>query len=132
MSGYLNPSSDLPQHGIDWLHPRNKRRWHPPTDVYETDDAIVIKVEVAGMTTEDFSIIYADRVLTISGCRRDITDKIIYQNMEIPYGEFRTEVRVNWPLEERDIEALYENGFLYVRLPKGARERRIPIKQNSD
>ena len=80
------------------------------------------------MKTEDFSISFDDRRLVISGCRRDRIEKTIYQNMEIQYGEFHTEVKVNWPLEQSDIEAVYEEGFLYVKLPKHSREIKVPIK----
>lgn len=130
MAGFPDEGGSLKGGRAEWLAPRNRRRWRPPTDVYETDEHVVIKVEIAGMKTEDFTISYADRVLSISGIRPDQADKLIYQNMEIPYGEFRTEVKVSWPLAESDIEAIYEDGFLYVRLPKRSRERHIPISSN--
>jgi HSP20 family protein len=111
----------------DWYVSPQRRVWRPPTDVYETDGSVVVKVEVAGMSVEDFSISFADRRLVIGGRRRDPVGKLIYQNMEIRYGEFRTEVRVGWALDEAAIEAVYEGGFLYVYLPKEARRHRIPV-----
>jgi HSP20 family molecular chaperone IbpA len=111
----------------DWYVSAPRRIWRPPTDVYETDGHVVVKVEVAGMSVEDFSISFADRRLVIGGRRRDPVGKLIYQNMEIRYGEFRTEVRVGWALDEASIEAVYEGGFLYVYLPKEARRHRIPV-----
>ena len=111
----------------EWYISQQRRVWRPPTDVYETDGNVVVKVEVAGMSVEDFSISFADRRLVIGGRRRDPAGKLIYQNMEIRYGEFRTEVRVGWALDEASIEAVYEGGFLYVYLPKEARRHRIPV-----
>ncbi len=106
---------------------RPRRLWRPPTDVYETDDSLMVKVEIPGMRDDgDFVISFADRRLTIAGQRRDRADKIGYHNMEIRYGEFRTEVHVDWALDETAIEATYEDGFLYVRLPR-AREYRVPV-----
>ncbi|MHB9032414.1 MAG: Hsp20/alpha crystallin family protein [Anaerolineae bacterium] len=127
MSAQTVECGDIKESPLEWQNARI-RRWRPPTDVYETGEHVVIKVEIAGMKTEDFSISFDDRRLVISGCRRDRTEKIIYQNMEIPYGEFRTEVKVSWPIVQTDIEALYEGGFLYVKLPKRTREIRVPIK----
>ncbi len=115
-----------------WLAPRARRRWRPPTDVYETDTNVVIKVEIAGMKAEDFDISFVDRLLTISGRRNDVSGKIIYQNMEIAYGEFHTEIRINWPLKQNEISAHYENGFLFVKLPKRSHEYRIPIRQTPE
>jgi HSP20 family protein len=111
----------------DWYTVRRRRIWRPPTDVYETDQEIVVKVEIAGMRQEDFQIGFNDHTLTIAGQRRDPVGKLVYQNMEISYGDFRTDVRINWPLEQSEIEATYEQGFLFVKLPK-ARQRRVPIR----
>ncbi len=115
----------------DWYLVRRTRVWHPPTDVYETDHHVVVKVEVAGMAEDDFQISFADRRLVISGQRKDPVGKIIYQNMEINYGEFRTEILINCPLDQSPIEATYEAGFLFVKLPK-VQERRVQIRHHED
>jgi HSP20 family protein len=112
---------------FDWYAPRGPRIWRPPTDVYETDEHVIVKVEIAGVGDRDFDISFADRRLVIAGVRAHPEGKLIYQNMEIHYGEFRTEVRLDWALEQAGITADYEEGFLFVRLPK-AREYRVPIK----
>jgi len=111
----------------DWYTMRRRRIWRPPTDVYETDNEFVVKVEIAGMQQEDFQISFSDHVLTISGQRRDPVGKLVYQNMEISYGDFRTDVRISWPLEQSEIGATYEQGFLFVKLPK-VKQRRVPIR----
>ncbi|NLT74085.1 MAG: Hsp20/alpha crystallin family protein [Chloroflexi bacterium] len=103
-----------------------QREWRPPTDVYETDDAIVVKAEIPGMHEDDFAITMSDRRLVISGSRPEPEERLSYHNMEIQYGPFRAEVRVSVNLQEDAIEASYDGGFLYVRLPL-ARVRRIPI-----
>mgnify|MGYP006312275111 CR=1 FL=1 len=113
--------------GYDYYLVRMQRVWHPPTDVYETDDEIVVKVEIPGMREEDFDITVVDRQLVISGKRPDPGHKLSYHNMEIQYGEFRTQVRVQWQLDQDAVEATYDNGFLYVRLPK-ARHHRVQVK----
>ncbi|MFQ6015118.1 MAG: Hsp20/alpha crystallin family protein [Anaerolineae bacterium] len=102
-----------------WLSPSQQRRvWCPPTDVYETDSCIVVKVEIAGMDEEDFDISYTGRTLVIAGYRHDPSAKLAYQRMEISYGEFRTDVHVPGAVVEDAIEAKYEDGFLIVTLPK--------------
>ena len=102
----------------EWLVTQRRQLWRPPTDVYETDDAIVVKVEIAGMDKDDFDISLVDHTLIISGQRQDPADKLAYQQMEISYGEFRTEVYLSWPLDVEKVQANYEAGFLYVILPK--------------
>jgi len=109
---------------------RRQHLWRPPTDVFETDTHIVVKVEIPGMDESDFEVTFADRTIVIAGVRRDPVGKIIYQNMEIRYGRFETRVRVERPLDASSIEADYEQGFLFVRLPK-ARGRRVPINSST-
>jgi len=117
-----------PRSGYDWHLMRQRRLWRPPTDVYETESNIVVKVELAGMNVSDFDISYADRRLTIAGVRPDPEGKRIYQNMEIRYGPFLTEVLVGWALDRSAITASYEEGFLYVMLPKETTEHRVRVQ----
>ncbi len=94
------------------------RAWRPPTDVFETADAYVVKVEIAGMSEDDFRITFAGRSLSITGTRHDSAAKVGYHQMEISYGEFQTEVELQVAVAAENIEAVYQNGFLVVTLPK--------------
>lgn len=114
--------------GYDWYLMRRRRIWRPPTDVYETDENVVVKVELAGMRVEDFTISFADRRLSVAGNRPDPEGKRIYQNMEIRYGPFCTEVLVGWALDQSAITATYEGGFLYIMLPKETKEHRVRVQ----
>ena len=115
---------------VRWSQVWQSQIWSPPTDVYETDSAIVVKIEIAGLNPEDFAISLDDRVLTVRGVRRDPTSKLAYQQLEINYGQFQTEVHLPWPINESaEIEATYEQGFLTILLPK-ARARRVPVREH--
>jgi len=110
--------------------------WHPPTDVYETDDSVVVTIEIAGLKQGSYELTLSNRTLTIRGQRQDPADKLAYHQMEIRYGEFRTQVYLPWPLRGADqgdqgIEATYEDGFLRVVLGK-AQPRRVPIKHERE
>ncbi len=109
-----------------WVIVRHTHAWRPPTDVYETDEDVIIRVEVAGMKETDFSVTLTERVLVITGVRQDPRPKVAYHQMEIRYGEFRTEVYLHWAVDEHSISAHYANGFLQVVLPK-AHARRVPV-----
>ena len=92
--------------------------WSPPTDVYETDDSLVIRVEVAGMRESDFSIRVDRNELVISGTRIDIEERRTFHQMEIRYGEFSTSVELPQELDINGSDAEYRNGFLKIILPK--------------
>ena len=109
-----------------WLVWRNSNTWRPPTDVYETDDAVVVRVEIAGMRDADFVVTIHDQLLIISGARTDPSPKVAYHQFEVRYGEFRTEVFLHWAVEQATITATYQDGFLTVTLPK-AQVRRVQV-----
>src|SRR5260370_1848216 len=44
-------------------------KWKPPTDIYETDDALVVYMDIAGMRSEDFTVESVEAVLTIAAER---------------------------------------------------------------
>jgi len=114
---------------VQWSQVRRSQIWSPPTDVYETDSSIVVKIEIAGLSPEDFTISLAHRVLTVRGVRRDPASKLAYQRLEINYGQFQTEVHLPWPINDSaEIEATYEQGFLTILLPK-AQARRVPVTE---
>jgi HSP20 family protein len=110
-----------------WNDIQQHRGWRPPTDVYETDTAAVVKVEIAGVDRNDIDISFANRILTVTGSRRDPAEKLTYQQMEINYGVFRTDVFLPWPVKDNDIEANYEDGFLVIVLPKAKGTHKVPI-----
>ena len=110
-----------------WNDILQHRGWRPPTDVYETDTSAVVRVEIAGVEKEDIEISFANRVLTVTGRRRDPAAKLTYQQMEIKYGDFRTDVFLPWAVKEQNVEANYEDGFLVIVLPKAKGKRRVPI-----
>jgi HSP20 family molecular chaperone IbpA len=92
--------------------------WHPATDMIETANALKIKVEIGGMKSEDFSIVFFKNELLISGFRIGGKKEGSYHRMEIPFGEFSRKIEIPQEIDEDSIEAIYENGFLLVILPK--------------
>jgi HSP20 family protein len=91
--------------------------WRPATDVYEIEGAIVVRVEIAGMNEEDFSIIIDGRTLMVRGFRPDVSERRAYHQMEIRFGEFISHVELPCAVESDKIEAVYNGGFLRILLP---------------
>jgi HSP20 family protein len=142
--GYMGASDDLDRAQAEmdrlyqemvapgrWVVVRHAHAWRPPTDVYETGENVVVRVEVAGMKEADFSVSLADRVLVVAGVRHDPSPKVAYHQMEIRYGEFRTEVYLHWAVETSSIEAVYTDGFLQITLPK-THPQRVHVVEATD
>ena len=106
-----------------WIVCQHVGAWQPPTDFYEDDEAVVVRVEAAGVQSEGFSISLAERRLIVTGTRADGVSKRAYHQMEIHFGEFRAEVHLPWQVEPEAVVATYEDGFLTVRLPRPGAQR---------
>lgn len=104
------------RHTISW-HVRSTT-WSPPTDVYETEEHCVIRVEVAGMRDEDFEVAFEDNLLMIRGHRPDLSEKRAYHQMEIRFGRFEIAVEIPLVIDIEMAVAEYKDGFLVILLPK--------------
>ena len=113
-----------------WHLRRRSHLWRPPTDAFETEEAYVIVVEVAGMRGAEFSVTFERPIVWIRGARGDAAGSKAYHQMEIAYGDFETGVHVHAPIDEFAIEASYNDGFLRVILPK-SHPRRVPLTPTS-
>lgn len=100
--------------------------WQPPTDVYETADEIVVRVELAGVEPGQVSIRLTERILTVSGVRQDDQEKVGYHRMEISHGPFETRAVLPRRVDVRGIQAEYKAGFLMIRVPKSGTVR-VPV-----
>lgn len=109
-------------------HRARPRLWRPPTDVYETEAGTIVRIEVAGMEPDDFSVSFVNRVLIIRGVRQDTEEKQSFHRLEIPYGEFQIEVLLADTYDANAIDARYDRGFLYITLPKLREEHRVPVR----
>ena len=103
-------------HTMSW-HVRSSI-WSPPTDVYETEENYVIKVEIAGMRDEDFDVAFEDNILMISGHRSDFNERRAYHQMEIRFGRFEIAVAIPVMVNMDKATAEYKDGFLTIVLPK--------------
>ncbi len=103
-------------HSVSW-HVRSSV-WSPPTDVYETEDKCVIKVEIAGMRDEDFEVAFENNILMIAGYRSDLNERRAYHQMEIRFGRFEIAVEIFVSVDMEKATAEYKDGFLTIMLPK--------------
>jgi HSP20 family protein len=112
-------------HAVSWQV--RSSGWSPPTDVYETEEKFVVRVEVAGMKDADFEVAIENKVLMISGNRSEINERRAYHQMEIRFGKFEIAVEIPVPVEIEKSIAEYKDGFLMVQLPK-ARPQNIEVE----
>jgi HSP20 family protein len=97
-------------------------RWIPAMDLVETDDHLVLRGDLPGMTEDDVDIEIKDNVLTVSGERKSESEQRGegYHRVERAFGSFSRSLTLPQGVDAERVEAKFENGVLEVRIPKPA------------
>jgi len=95
-------------------------KWQPNVDVYETEDGVVIVVELAGVVRDEVSVVFEDGKLHISGLRKDGSPHRSrrYRQMEICYNEFGRVIYLPDTVDPDGISAKINNGLMTIEAPK--------------
>ena len=104
-----------------------EKRWHPPTDVIETDEEFMVVMDLANVKQEDIKLTYEAGVLTVSGIRKELNigQKRHYHKMEIDFGTFERRIKIKARIVDDSIKALYDNGFLIIKLRKDTNTSKV-------
>jgi HSP20 family protein len=105
--------------------------WTPSVNLYETDAAYLVCVDLAGVDKEKIDITVDENVLKLHGRRAVPTlaegtdqpppqgpQRLRVHLMEIDHGSFSREVELPQNVKQEAIAAHYRNGLLWVELPK--------------
>src|SRR5687768_15592879 len=105
--------------------------WRPPLEVFETDDALVVRAEIAGMSEEALQVVVDGNMLSIRGERPDQhqPEKRSYHEARIPYGAFGADVFVPFAVDTEQTVAEYHNGFLRIVLPRAGARTIVPTRR---
>lgn len=101
---------------------------YPKVNVLSYDDRVEIEAEIAGFRKEDISIEVEDEVLSIVGKtsqQSEQTDKSVYLLRELKRSSFSRSFRLTDQLDSDKIEASFNNGLLYITIP-----RKVNTKEN--
>jgi HSP20 family protein len=106
--------------------------WTPNVNLYESDTAYIVCVDLAGVDKEKIEVVVADQKLTLRGARLVPTlpetdgqappgehhPKLRVHVMEIDHGPFCREVELPADVDRDSIGAAHRNGLLWIELPK--------------
>ena len=104
--------------------------WQPAVDIYETEEGMVLKAELPGISKENVSVEIKDNVLTIKGERS--ADKNIreenYYRQERCFGTFYRSFTLRDPIDPNKINAKFKDGVLELKIPEPEEEKPKQIK----
>jgi HSP20 family protein len=104
----------------------------PPVDIYETEQNIVLKLEVPGVEQKDLDIRIENNTITIRG-ERNFEKEVKEENfhrVERRYGSFQRSFSLPNTVNTEQVSADYENGVLKVTIAKRAEAKPKQIKVN--
>lgn len=105
--------------------------WSPPVDIYETDQALMMKAELPGFSKDDISIELKDNTLFLKGERKrqDEVSESNYHRTERVYGAFQRSFQLPTTVEHDKVQASYKDGILELHFPKipAAQPKRIAV-----
>lgn len=131
MYGKINKlfEEDLRREGEET--PMSDRCWAPATDIYETKDEYVFKLELPGISKEDVKVELNGDKLNISGDRKEEKEvkREEYHRVERVCGTFARSFQLPKNADGQKVKAGMKDGILELRIPKReeAKAKSIPI-----
>jgi len=96
--------------------------WKPATNIIETEEALLIEMELPGVDKDDISItLQSNQDLIVKGVKtqpRQENCKMTYYLFEREFGSFFKKIVIDIPVDTNRIESRMENGVLIIEIPK--------------
>ncbi len=106
--------------------------WTPACDIYEDEESVMLRFELAGVEPKDVDVRFENGVLTVKGERKLERDdkRENYHRVERSYGTFTRSFSLPGTLDPERIKAEAKTGVLQITLPKKAeaKPRAIQVK----
>ncbi len=92
----------------------------PAVDMYQTDNDVVVRATLPGITAEEVQISITGDLLTIKGETKEDhkVDEKAYHIREQRFGSFERALRLPTAVVSEKARADFENGILTITLPK--------------
>ena len=104
----------------------------PAAEILETNEAVLLKLEVPGMKAEDLDIHVTKEAVYIRGERRQemVSDDKGMTQSEFRYGKFERKVALPSLVDNTNVAAEYKGGILHLTIPKAEDEKNKVVKVN--
>lgn len=102
----------------------------PPVSVAQTDENVIVTVEVPGVSLEDLALTVEKDTLVVSGKRpeRRAGENDVLHRQERYTGSFTRAITLPSRIDADGVKATYTRGILTVTLPRAAEDKPRSIK----
>jgi HSP20 family protein len=105
--------------------------WVPAADIYESDEDLVVNLDLPGIDPKAVDVRVENNLLTIRGERQfdQKQNAENYHRVERSYGAFGRSFNLSTSVNPEKIRAVYQAGVLTIVLPKAeaAKPRKIEV-----
>lgn len=103
--------------------------WRATVDVYETVDAYVVYLDLAGVDPAAIRVVATEETLTVAGEKAYPPPAQVrrVQQLEIERGCFERKITLPRPIRVEEVTASYRHGLLVVVLPRQQERKRLRI-----
>ncbi|MGB5593459.1 MAG: Hsp20/alpha crystallin family protein [Crocosphaera sp.] len=102
----------------------------PSAELSETDDAVMLKLELPGIKAEDVDIRVTKEAVYITGERQETakSEENGVTRSEFRYGKFSRAIALPALINNTNVTAEYKDGILHLTLPKAEEEKNKVVK----
>jgi len=99
-------------------------------DAYQTEDDVIVKAPIAGVSPEDIEIAITDEVVTVKGSRRreETVNFENYFTQECYWGSFSRSYLLPVAVDSEKAKAVIKNGILTITVPKREKTKTRIVK----
>jgi HSP20 family protein len=104
----------------------------PAVDVFEKDGDLQLEAELPGFSKEEISVEFKDGLLSFTAQKGELEEKNVerYFHRERSNGKLSRSYRLGNDYNGKKIEARFEDGVLYLSVPKSAEKKPVAVKIN--
>ncbi len=123
---------------LDRSEPLPGTEWCPAVDVFESQDRLVVLVEVPGLAPDALRVVFRERLLVVSGERNACHSQAgaSFRCLERPHGRFERSIPLEGPLDTSRARATLARGLLRVVIPRlrerRGQERLVPVERETE
>ena len=99
----------------------------PPVEISVNEDSVELKIELPGVDIKDIDVEVSKQMVAINGQRECAAE---VKNSEFYYGKFSRLITLPVEVQNSQVTANYQDGILYLTLPKAATEKNKVVKVN--
>lgn len=110
------------------LYDLERRELQPLAQMTETDDAVIVTIDLPCVTKENIDLKSTEDTLTIRAKMTECVRLMHHGRREAEFENYRKSIRLPSAVDPAGAQASFKNGVLQVRLPRKRYGREISIE----